>query len=113
MAHNVTEIQQRLIDLGFLEKLKDDGTSNADGRFGTTTLGAYNRFRASKGEPPHTGLLLLTEISADVFPEDAPPPAPKASNPITDYLTQLAIKAVLANLKGRPIVNILNGYKSY
>jgi peptidoglycan hydrolase-like protein with peptidoglycan-binding domain len=112
MARNVTEIQARLIDLGFLTPLNDSGLSNADGKFGTTTLGAYNRFRASKGEPPHTGLLLLVEVSADVFPEDTPPPAPKASNPITDYLSGLAIKAALNAVKGTLMFAFLDGYKT-
>ena len=57
MTHNVTEIQRRLIELGYLAKGQDDGT------FGPVSLEAYNHFRASKGEPPHTGLLLLVEIS--------------------------------------------------
>lgn len=110
-VHTTTEIQKRLIELGFLAPLNDSGLSNADGKFGTTSLGAYNRYRASHGKPPHEGMLLLSEISADVFPEDVPAPPPPKSNPITDYLTGLAIKAALSQLKkGLPM---LSGYKTF
>lgn len=98
MTRNVTEIQQRLITLGFLAPLNDSGLSNADGKFGVTTLGAYNRFRASKGEPPHTGLLLLVEVSADVFPEDAPPPKPPSIS-IFDQIGTLV--SIINLLKGK------------
>jgi hypothetical protein len=108
---NVTEIQRYLIWQGYLAATDEHGKPNDDGKFGTTTLAAYNRARAAKGEPPHTGLLLLTEVNADLFGEEtAPQPKPKASNPISDYLTGIAVKAVLSKLKGLPM---LNGYKTY
>ena len=108
---NVTEIQRRLIELGYLAAGEDDGT------FGPITLAAYNRFRASKGEGPHTGLLLLVEIAADVFPEDQPAKPAKhrqiTSNPITNWLIGLAIKQAVSALKGLSVMGFLTGYKTF
>ena len=46
MTHNVTQIQQRLIALGYLAAGEDDG------KFGAKSLDAYNHWRASKGAGP-------------------------------------------------------------
>lgn len=104
---NVTEIQQRLIDLGFLSP------GGADGVFGTVTLMALNRFLATKGRAPVLRPPSMADLNALLFPEDQPPEV-RRSNPITDYLTGLAIKAVLNNaLKGLPMLKVLAGYKTY
>jgi peptidoglycan hydrolase-like protein with peptidoglycan-binding domain len=73
--HNITEIQQRLIALGF-----DVGPSGADGRFGEASLAAYNRYRASL-VPPQRPVKLpnMSELNRDLFPEDLPPPNPKGT----------------------------------
>lgn len=72
---NITEIQQRLLDLGF-----DVGPTGADGRFGEASLAAYNRYRASL-QPPQRPVKLpnMSELNRDLFPEDLPPPNPKGN----------------------------------
>lgn len=102
MTHNTTECQQRLIDLKFLPPLKADGKSAADGTFGTDSLAAFNRFLAQKGKPPiGPKEWTLTQISAALFPEDAPPPpAPK---PPSIFSTLSVVLSILQVLKGRPM----------
>lgn len=106
--HNVTEAQQRLIVLGYLAE------GGADGKFGQKSLDAYNHYRASLGKPPVTPPIQLLGLNADLFPDEFPLDPPKASNPITDYLTGLAIKVVLNKLKGYfPMLNAISGFKTY
>ena len=64
---NVTEIQQRLISLGY-----PVGSAGADGKFGNDTLDAYNHFRAAHGKGPVVKAN-MDELNADLYPEDAPP----------------------------------------
>lgn len=93
---NVTELQRRLITLGFLAPGGDDGI------FGQKSLDAYNHFRASKGNPPHTGMLILAELNADLFPEERPAPAatPARKPGLTDVL---ALVFTLFTSKGKPM----------
>lgn len=101
----VPEIQRRLIELGFLAVGEDDGT------FGQKSLDALNHFLASKGKPEHTGMILLTELNALLFPEDAPPPKPKKRNTVFGEL----LKTIIINqIKGQiPMLGFLDGYKTY
>lgn len=108
-----TEIQRWLIEKGYLAPFDENGKPNDDGKFGTITLAAYNRARAAKGEPPHQGPLLLTEINRDLFPEEQPTPKPPKPNPLKNWLIGLAIKQAASYLKGTPIMNFLAGYKTY
>lgn len=103
---NVTEIQRRLIALGYLAAGEDDG------KFGHRSLDAYNHFRATLGKGPVVQTS-MAELNADLFPEEQPaPPAPK-SNPIQDWLIGLAIKQAVSRLKGLPQMDFLSGYKTY
>jgi peptidoglycan hydrolase-like protein with peptidoglycan-binding domain len=106
MTRNVTEIQKRLIALGFLAQGGDDGI------FGENSLAAYNHYLASNGKPPHRGMLTLAEINANLFPEEVPPPPAPRSNSLNDFFTGLAAKAVLTHLKGLPAMNFLTGQKT-
>jgi len=75
--HNVTEIQQRLISLGYLAPVDPiTRRPNDDGKFGERSLDAYNHFRASKGKGPVVQAS-MAELNADLFPEEQPAPAPK------------------------------------
>jgi len=105
MARNVTEIQRKLIALGYLHANGDDG------KFGHMSLDAYNRFRASIGKGPVVQTS-MAELNADLFPEDQPkpPPKPPKSNPLQDWLLSLAIKKGASYLKGLPM---FAGYKTY
>lgn len=67
MTHNVTQIQQRLIALGYLRPGEDDG------KFGPKSLDAYNHWRASKGAAP-VNAASLSQLDRDLFPEDYPNP---------------------------------------
>ena len=63
---NVTEIQQRLIDLGFLSP------GGADGVFGTVTLMALNRFLIGRLQQGLPTLLIVDEaqnLSAEMLEE--------------------------------------------
>jgi hypothetical protein len=94
---NVTEIQRRLIDLGFLPPRDDQGLPSDDGKFGQRSMDAYNRFLASKGKPPHQGMILLAELNANLFPEEQPSPIPSKPGP-------LAILSLIFDLsKGKPM----------
>ncbi len=86
---NITECQKRLIALGF-----PCGPNGADGRFGQDTLDAYNRFRASQGRKP-VKLPSMSELNADLFPEEQPAPKPKPTNPRKEN----PMETVLANVK--------------
>ena len=101
---NVTEIQQRLVDLGFPP---EDGV---DGRFGPKTLAAYNRYLGSHGKPPHpAGMILLSEVAAELFPADAPSPKPRRNTVFGDILKTFIINQI----KGRiPMFGFLDGYKT-
>jgi peptidoglycan hydrolase-like protein with peptidoglycan-binding domain len=101
MSRNVTEIQKRLIDLGFLAAKNAAGETNADGRFGALSLGAYNRFLASKGRPPVEGVS-MAQLNADLFPDDVPAPKPK---PIRKpgLRDVLALALTLFTSKGKPM----------
>lgn len=93
---NVTEIQRRLIALGYLAAGEDDG------KFGHRSLDAYNHFRATLGKGPVVQTS-MAELNADLFPEEQPaPPAPK-SNPLSDKLT--LIGAVINLLKGKTMTS--------
>lgn len=107
---NITQIQRRLIERGFMSPIARDGGEADDGKFGHDSLDAYNRFRASIGKGPLVQAS-MAELNADLFPEDAPPVPQPRTNPISDYFTGIAIKAVLSSLKGR--FPMLTGYKTY
>jgi hypothetical protein len=108
---NVTECQQRLIVLGYLPARNEFGEKNDDGKFGERSLDAYNHFRATLGKGPVVQAS-MAELNADLFPEEQPaPPAPKP-NPLHDFFTGLATKAVLNHLKGLPAMNFLSGQKT-
>lgn len=106
MTRNVTEIQQRLIDMGFLAPRDEKGDRSDDGRFGERSMAAYNHFLASKGKPPHQGMILLAELNANLFPEEQPapkPPKPKftrkgniMSNWFSSFVTTTAFKYLVA-----------------
>jgi len=102
--HNTTEIQRELIRLGFLAQGGDDGI------LGQASLEAYNHFLASKGKPPHVGMLLLAELNADLFPDEQPVPKPKRNTVFGRLLASFLIN----QLKGQiPMLAFLDGYKSY
>lgn len=91
---NVSELQRRLIELGYLAPGQDDG------RFGQVSMDAFNHFLASKGKPKHEGLVRLDELNAELFPDELPPPKP--AKPIS----QLALLWALFNLwKGNTVTN--------
>ncbi len=73
---NVTEIQQRLIDLHYLPPLNAKGETNADGKFGHDSLDAYNHFRATMGKGPLVKVS-MDELNADLFPTEIQPLNPK------------------------------------
>lgn len=108
----VTEVQRRLISLGYLAPGEDDG------KFGHITLDAFNHYRASKGLGPVVKTS-MDELNRLLFPEDEPPvvPKPKRSNPLADFFTNLLVRKgveiITANLKGLPIMAFLSGYKTY
>lgn len=62
---NISEVQKRLITLGYLAAGEDDG------KFGHKSLDAFNHFRATKGLGPVVQTS-LTELNAVLFPEDIP-----------------------------------------
>lgn len=92
---NVTEIQQRLIALGFLAPLDEQGRPNDDGKFGGRSLDAFNHFRASKGKPPIIPKVSMEQLNADLFPEEQPPPSPPRSNPLSNLGTLLSLVQLL------------------
>lgn len=95
MTRNVTEIQRRLFQLGFLRP-----ESEVDGIFGENSLAAYNHYLASKGKPPHTGQLHLADLNANLFPEEQPAPEPK---PIRKPGLFDALAIILTLSKGKPM----------
>lgn len=109
---NITEVQKRLIALGYLPH------DQADGKFGHITLDAFNHYRAARGLGPVVQTS-MEELNRLLFPEDELPvvPKPKRSNPFTDFFTNLLVRKgvefIVSNLKGSMIVNILSGYKTY
>lgn len=107
----VVECQRELIRLKFLSPTQPDGTPSDDGRAGQLTFAAFNRFLASKGKPPvDPSDFTLAAINAALFPE----PAPAKSNPLTKWLTDLAIKQAVSYLKGLPQMKMLStGYNTY
>lgn len=81
MTRNVTECQQKLISLGYLPAIDaSTGERNDDGVFGHKSLDAFNHYRAALGKPPIISTVTMTQLNADLFPEEQPPPPPK---PIT------------------------------
>lgn len=91
---NVTEIQQRLIDLGFLSP------GGADGVFGTVTLMALNRFLATKGRAPVLRPPSMADLNALLFPEDQPPaPDPSIFSRLSSVL------ALFNLLKGKTVTS--------
>jgi hypothetical protein len=94
---NVTECQQRLIELGFLPALNAAGQSNADGKFGLVSLDAYNRFRRSHGRAPVQNVS-MAELNADLFPEEQPV-APVRKPSLFDQIG--AVASIIALLKGK------------
>ncbi len=96
---NVTECQQRLIELKYLSPLNAKGEPNADGRFGALSVDAYNRFRTSRGNPPVFPPVHLDQLNADLFPEDAPAPKPKG-NPvnIASWFNNAVILGIVRNI---------------
>jgi hypothetical protein len=108
---NVTEIQRRLIERGYLAPLDENGKPNADGTFGTRSRDAYNRFLASQGRPP-VNVVSMVQLNRDLFPEEQPAPKPPKPNPLQSIFTGLAMKAVLNHLKGLPMFANLTGHKT-
>jgi hypothetical protein len=102
MPRNVTEIQARLIALGYLAPVDANGDTNADGKFGEHSLDAYNHFRASIGKGPVVQAS-MAELNADLFPEEqpAPPPKPVRKPGLFDVLAQ--IPSLIDLLKGKPM----------
>jgi hypothetical protein len=109
---NVTEIQRELIRLKYLAPLNAEGKPNDDGRFGALSLGAYNRFLASKGRPP-VEKVSMAQLNADLFPEEQPAALPPKTNPLQDWLIGLAIKQAVSKLKGSPMLNVFTNGKTY
>jgi peptidoglycan hydrolase-like protein with peptidoglycan-binding domain len=88
-VRNVTEIQQRLIALGYLRPGEDDG------KFGPISLDAYNHWRASKGAPPVSNAS-LTQLNIDLFPEEQPGATPRLTpNPVVQAIGLFALKTIL------------------
>lgn len=102
--HNTTEIQRELIRLGFLAQGGDDGI------LGQASLEAYNHFLASKGKPPHVGMLLLAELNADLFPDEQPVPKPKRNTVFGRLLASFLLNQLV---KGLPMSEFLSGYRTY
>lgn len=100
---NITEIQWKLIALGF-----SVGPNGADGKFGADTLAAYNRFRLARGLPAVYGET-MSELNRLLFPEEQPAPKPKKP----DFFTGLLVNFALSKIKGLPAMNFLSGYKTY
>lgn len=89
---NVTEIQQRLIKLGYL------AAGEADGKFGPKSLDAYNHWRASKGAGP-VNAASLTQLNIDLFPEEQPGAKPRLTpNPVVQAIGWFALKVFLHRL---------------
>jgi hypothetical protein len=80
---SVTEIQQRLIDLGY-----PCGAAGADGHFGEDSLDAYNRFRAGKGFGPVVKADVV-EATSLLFPEDTPTYQPKGPSAMDSIFTKI------------------------
>ncbi len=94
---NITELQKRLIALGF-----PVGPDGADGRFGQDTLDAYNRFRASQGKKP-VKQPNMSELNADLFPEEVPGTKPKPPKKPNLFETLSALKDINDLWKGKPM----------
>src|SRR5690348_10306883 len=95
--HTTTDVQRFLIAAGYLASGEDDGI------FGQKTLDAYNRWRASKGKPQvGPKQFTLTEVNADIWPEEQPPPSiPKLT--IFDQIGTLV--SILNLLKGKTMTS--------
>lgn len=89
---NVTEIQRKLIALGYLAPGEDDG------KFGHKSLDAFNHYRASLGKPPIIPKVTMEQLNADLFPEEVPPPALKKPN-LFDQIG--AVVSVIQLVKGK------------
>lgn len=97
---NVTEAQQRLIALGYLAPLDENGKSNADGKFGQRSMDAYNHYRATKGLPP-VQQTTMADLNAVLFPEEqAAVTAPTRKPGALDWL---ALFFSLSTSKGKPM----------
>jgi hypothetical protein len=94
---NVTHIQRRLIELGYLPPVARDGGRGDDGKFGHDSLDAYNHFRASVGKGPVVQAS-MAELNADLFPEDQPAAKPAAA-PKLDLSTLLKLFSAFSSLK--------------
>ncbi len=86
---NVTELQNRLIELGYL------AAGEADGRFGEKSLAAFNHYRASKGMAP-VGHTSLTELNAVIFTDDPKPQ--RQRSPVMGNLLGSVFDGLLGNL---------------
>jgi hypothetical protein len=91
---NITEIQRRLIALGYLNANGDDG------RFGHMSLDAYNRFRATIGKGPVVQAN-MAELNADLFPEEHPAPKTPTLNKPNLFDALGAILSLGSLLKGK------------
>ena len=96
MPHNVTEVQRRLIALGYLPAVDQETlTPSDDGKFGAKSLAAYNRFRASKGygSVPNAS---MAQLNQDLFPEEQPGAKPRLTpNPVVQAIGELAFRLLL------------------
>ena len=86
---NVTDIQRRLIALGYLAAGEDDG------RFGEKSLNAYNHYRASKGLGP-VAQTSMAELNASLFPDDPKPQ--RQRSPVMGNLLGSVFDGLLGNL---------------
>lgn len=59
---DATRYQQRLVDLGFL------APNQVDGVFGSISMDAFNRYRATEGLPP-LRMTTLAELERTLFPK--------------------------------------------
>ena len=59
---DATRYQQRLVDLGFL------APNQVDGVFGSISMDAFNRYRATQGLPP-LRMTTLAELEKTLFPK--------------------------------------------
>ena len=98
MARNVTEIQRRLIALGYLAPKDELDRPNDDGRLGERTIAAYNRWRASKGGGPVPNAS-VTQLNIDLFPEEQPGAKPRLTpNPLVQAIGLFALKLALQRI---------------
>ncbi|MEO6395901.1 MAG: peptidoglycan-binding domain-containing protein [Devosia sp.] len=100
-SHEIAELQRALAGLGLYR-------GAIDGGFGAGTLAAVRDAQLAYGlnETGIVDLPLLIELGLAA-------PKPKRAKPFSDFLTGLALRAALAQLKGNPMVAFLDGYKTY